>query len=93
MSSAHWQNMRHSKLFSKEVGDQEFGTVSTPFSRPTRDPGWEFSLGGDFFPPSNFDRRVGEISPPPSKFHRRVGEISSPPCRYPPHSPFQILIF
>ena len=23
----------------------------TPFSRPTRDPGWEFSLGGDFFPP------------------------------------------
>ena len=25
--------------------------ASTPFSRPTRDPGWEFSLGGDFFPP------------------------------------------
>ena len=67
--------------------------VHTPFSRPTRNPGGEFSLGGDFFPPSNFDRRVGEISPPPSKFHRRVGEISSPPCRYPPHSPFQIFIF
>ena len=48
--------------------------------------------GGISSPPSNFDRRVGEISPPPSKFHRRVGEISSPPCRYPPHSPFQILI-
>ena len=40
-------------------------TLFTPFSRPTRDPGWEFSLGGDFFPPSNFDRRVGGISPPP----------------------------
>ena len=65
----------------------------TPFSRPTRDPGWEFSLGGDFFPPFKLWQKGGGDFSPPSKFHRRVGEISSPPCRYPPHSPFQILIF
>ena len=65
----------------------------TAFSRPTRDPGWKFSLGGDFSPPFKLWQKGGGDFSPPSKFHRRVGEISSSPCRYPPHSPFQILIF
>ena len=68
-------------------GNSPWGEISSPLQTLTE--GW-----GRFLPPpSKFHRRLGEISSPPSKFHRRVGEISSPPCRYPPHSPFQILIF